>query len=71
MAGRQRPSFLKRQKEQARTARASEKRDARRARKQGRLTENDESGENNFGGDSEAVDAADGVTEETETPASE
>jgi len=33
MAGSKRPSFLKRQKEQARLARATEKREARRARK--------------------------------------
>ena len=33
MAGRKRPSFLKRQKEQGRLARAAEKREARRARK--------------------------------------
>ena len=69
MAGRQRPSFLKRQKEQARTARASEKRDARRAKKQGRLTETDESGETNFGADSGVE--SDAVSEETETPSSE
>jgi hypothetical protein len=33
MAGRQQPSFLKRQKEQARLARANEKREAKRARR--------------------------------------
>lgn len=33
MAGKQRPSFLKRQKEQKRLARAAEKRDARRLKK--------------------------------------
>ncbi len=33
MAGSKRPSFLKRQKEQARLARATEKREMRRARK--------------------------------------
>jgi len=33
MAGSKRPSFLKRQKEQTRLARAAEKREARRARK--------------------------------------
>ena len=33
MAGSTRPSFLKRQKEQARLARATEKREARRAKK--------------------------------------
>ena len=33
MAGSKRPSFLKRQKEQARLARATEKREARRAKK--------------------------------------
>ena len=33
MAGSRRPSFLKRQKEQARLARATEKREARRAKK--------------------------------------
>ena len=33
MAGSKRPSFLKRQKEQQRLARATEKREARRARK--------------------------------------
>jgi hypothetical protein len=33
MAGSKRPSFLKRQKEQARLARAAEKRETRRARK--------------------------------------
>jgi hypothetical protein len=33
MAGNKRPSFLKRQKEQQRLARAAEKREARRARK--------------------------------------
>lgn len=38
MAGRQRPSFLKRQKEIARTTRAAEKREARRARRQDRLS---------------------------------
>ena len=35
MAGKKRPSFLKRQKEQQRLARAAEKREARRARKHG------------------------------------
>lgn len=35
MAAKKRPSFLKRQKEQQRLARAAEKREARRARKQG------------------------------------
>jgi hypothetical protein len=36
MAGNKRPSFLKRQKEQARLARATEKRDARRVKKHSR-----------------------------------
>ena len=36
MAGNKRPSFLKRQKEQARLARANEKRDARRVKKHSR-----------------------------------
>jgi len=44
LAGNKRPSFLKRQKEQQRTARAAEKREARRLRKQGRVTEIEESG---------------------------
>jgi hypothetical protein len=35
MAGRNRPSFLKRQKEEQRRARAARKREERRARKQG------------------------------------
>lgn len=34
MAGRQRPSFLKRQKEEARRARANRKREVRQARRQ-------------------------------------
>ena len=38
MAGSKRPSFLKRQKEQKRLARAQEKREARRARKQAKAT---------------------------------
>jgi len=37
MAGKNRPSFLKRQKEQQRLARAQQKRDERRARKQAKL----------------------------------
>jgi hypothetical protein len=36
MAGNKRPSFLKRQKEQARLARATEKREARRVKKHSR-----------------------------------
>jgi hypothetical protein len=36
MAGNKRPSFLKRQKEQARLARAAEKREARRLKKHSR-----------------------------------
>ena len=36
MPGKQRPSFLKRQKEQKRLARAAAKREERRARKQGK-----------------------------------
>ena len=36
MAGNKRPSFLKRQKEQARLARANEKREARRVKKHSR-----------------------------------
>ena len=36
-----RPSFLKRQKEQKRNARALEKREARRGRKEARATEHD------------------------------
>ena len=36
MPGKSRPSFLKRQKEQARKAKATEKREARRARKDAR-----------------------------------
>jgi len=39
MPGRNRPSFLKRQKEQQRKARATEKREARRARKDARADE--------------------------------
>lgn len=39
MAGSRRPSFLKRQKEQKRLARAVEKREARRARKQAKALE--------------------------------
>jgi hypothetical protein len=38
MAASKRPSFLKRQKEQQRAARALEKREAKRARKQAKLT---------------------------------
>jgi hypothetical protein len=38
-----RPSFLKRQKEQKRNARALEKREARRGRKEARLAEQDRS----------------------------
>jgi hypothetical protein len=38
MAGSRRPSFLKRQKEQTRLARAAEKREARRARKLAKAT---------------------------------
>lgn len=37
MAANKRPSFLKRQKEQARLARANEKREAKHARKQAKL----------------------------------
>jgi hypothetical protein len=39
VAGKQRPSFLKRQKEQKRLARAAQKREARQARKQARDTD--------------------------------
>lgn len=39
MAASKRPSFLKRQKEQQRAARALEKREAKRARKQAKLAE--------------------------------
>ncbi|HEX7077097.1 MAG TPA: hypothetical protein VF363_01615, partial [Candidatus Eisenbacteria bacterium] len=39
MAGKRRPSFLKRQKEQKRTARAAEKQEARRLKKLGKTTE--------------------------------
>jgi len=49
MAGRNRPSFLKRQKEEQRRARAAKKREERRARKQGMpegQTDLDVSGEN-------------------------
>lgn len=38
MAGKNRPSFLKRQKEQKRLAKAAEKREARRVRKSGEVT---------------------------------
>lgn len=38
-----RPSFLKRQKEQKRNARALEKREARRGRKESKMTEQDHS----------------------------
>ena len=61
MAGRQRPSFLKRQKEQARMARAAEKRDAQRARKQGRLAGRDEDG------GTIGAEATDMVSEESDT----
>ena len=44
MAGKKRPSYLKRQKEQKRMARAAEKREVRRTRKQGRETEIEEPG---------------------------
>jgi hypothetical protein len=39
VAGNKRPSFLKKQKEQQRRARAEQKREARRARKQAKTTE--------------------------------
>ena len=42
MAGNRQTSFLKRQKEQKRTARATEKREARRLKKSGKETENHE-----------------------------
>jgi hypothetical protein len=45
MAGKNRPSFLKRQKEQQRTARALEKREARRLNKRARTTEVEDGGE--------------------------
>lgn len=48
MANTGRPSFLKRQKEQQRLARAEAKRQARRARKQDRLTERDENREDDM-----------------------
>lgn len=44
MAGTKRPSFLKRQKEQKRLARAAEKRDAKRMKKQGKTLGNDSGG---------------------------
>jgi hypothetical protein len=45
LAASKRPSFLKRQKEQARTARAAEKREARRQKKRGGGAVTDESTE--------------------------
>jgi hypothetical protein len=69
MAASKRPSFLKRQKEQQRAARALEKREAKRARKQAKLTggpdvegpepldqETDESEGTGVGADSEEQD---------------
>lgn len=44
VAGNRQPSFLKRQKEQKRAARATEKREAKRLKKAGRQTENEETG---------------------------
>jgi hypothetical protein len=41
MAGKNRPSFLKRQKEQKRLAKAAEKREARRLKKSGNATAGD------------------------------
>ena len=51
MAASKRPSFLKRQKEQQRTARASEKREARRLRKRGGTAAMQEAGESDVAGD--------------------
>jgi hypothetical protein len=48
MAGKARPSFLKRQKEQQRTARAAEKREARRMKKAARITDVEDAGETDF-----------------------
>ncbi|MGH7742601.1 MAG: hypothetical protein ACRENS_11345 [Candidatus Eiseniibacteriota bacterium] len=44
MAGNKRPSFLKRQKEQQRTARAAEKREAKRLSREKRRQDGDEFG---------------------------
>jgi len=54
MAGNKRPSFLKRQKEQLRQARAVEKREQRRARKEARAAG---LGESEFGELAELTDA--------------
>lgn len=64
MAGSKRPSFLKRQKEQARIARANEKREARRARKHAKA-DPDESIENGEVADLEEEPVAGEESEET------
>jgi len=64
VAGNKRPSFLKRQKEQKRTARAAEKREARRIKKQGRVTDGDDPGtepDSEFGDLSDLMDGPDDV----------
>ena len=48
VAGNKRPSFLKRQKEQKRLARAAEKRDARRLKKQNTVTSVEDQGDPNI-----------------------
>jgi hypothetical protein len=48
VAGNKRPSFLKRQKEQKRLARAAEKREARRLKKQNNATAVDDSGDSDI-----------------------
>ena len=71
MAGNKRPSFLKRQKEQARLARATEKRDARRVKKhsRGMVIEELEAPDSFDSPDSpdtiESLDAPEQVTEES------
>ena len=64
MAGVQRPSFLKRQKEQKRNERAAEKREARRLKKAAKLTKTGEA--DDIGFDGEAVDMAEGSEVEIE-----
>ena len=61
VAGNRQTSFLKRQKEQKRTARATEKREARRLKKSGKETENHEEA-----GDPELAPLDEAVEGETE-----
>ena len=58
MAVTKRPTYLKRQKEQQRLARAAEKREARRARKRSRGTEVEDADVLDQPGEEQAIDEA-------------